>query len=61
MIPIITSFRVSKMEMETIAEYAFMAVVFIAIIAGLAYGYNEWDTGNMVRHYGIQVGSCLHW
>lgn len=43
MSPMITNFRGSKMEMETIAEYAFMAVVFIAIIAGLAYGYNEWD------------------
>jgi hypothetical protein len=31
------------MEMEQIAEYAFMIVVFIAIVAGLAYGYNEWD------------------
>ncbi len=31
------------MEMEEIAQYAFMAFVVIAIVAGLAYGYNEWD------------------
>jgi uncharacterized membrane protein len=32
-----------KMDTEQIAQYAFMAFVVIAIIAGLAYGYNEWD------------------
>lgn len=32
-----------EMEMEQIAQYAFMVVVFVAIVAGLAYGYNEWD------------------
>jgi hypothetical protein len=31
------------MEMEQIAGYAFMVFVVIAIVAGLAYGYNEWD------------------
>jgi uncharacterized membrane protein len=36
------------MEMEEIAQYAFMAVVVIAIVAGLAYGYNEWD---YVEHF----------
>jgi hypothetical protein len=33
------------MDTEQIAQYAFMAFVVIAIIAGLAYGYNEWDVG----------------
>lgn len=32
-----------KMETEQMAQYAFMAFVVIAIIAGLAYGYNNWD------------------
>jgi hypothetical protein len=43
MLAMITKALWSKMEIEQIAQYAFMAVVVIAIIAGLAYGYNEWD------------------
>ena len=31
---------------EEIAEYAFMAFVVIAIIAGLALGYMAWDANN---------------
>jgi len=31
------------MEMEQIAKYAFIVMVIIAVVAGLAYGYNEWD------------------
>lgn len=31
------------MDIEQIAEYSFMAVVVIGVVAGLAYGYNEWD------------------
>lgn len=32
------------MEMEEIAQYAFMVFVVISIIAGLAFGYNRWDS-----------------
>jgi hypothetical protein len=35
---------------EEIAEYAFMAFVVIAIIAGLALGYMAWDANNTYPH-----------
>jgi len=39
----ITKVLWSKMEMEEIARWAYIAFVVIAVVAGLAVGYMAWD------------------
>ena len=46
MLSMITRPLWSKMEIEQIAEWAFMIFVVIAIIAGLSIGYLAWDANN---------------